>query len=692
MRGYLLSSLLAATASMGAVASHAQERPAPPPAPITKEQLMAPPAGARHYTISSSAAKHGDVWSWPMTDGATAYRMSMSLRGWITETDEVVTLGADGRPARIVVRGFTDTGDASEDFSVDKAGVAHWKTSVDSGSGPFAGKRYNTYGGTWLAGESDVEALVAAGEKGVDLLPGGHASLSIGQSASIQGPNGPESVKLAFIQGYGFSPSPVWLDAHNRYFGSAGIISLLPAGYEAVGPQLKELQDKATADMVLDVAHRFLSAGNGTPTLVDHVLMFDSVAGRYVPDRAVLIANGKVAGVGAGGRVKAPAGAVVIDGRGKTLLPGLWDSHRHVGGDDWNLLQNVATGMTNYRSPGSMIDEAISIRKRRAAGDLLAPDGVVSIIVDREDPLAAQGALTVSSAQQAIEAVRKIKASGMWGVKFYTSMDPAWIAPAAREAHRLGLHVHGHVPAGMRPLDAVRAGYDEVTHINFIMMQAMPQAIVDKANTAARLEGPAKYGKDVDLDSPAMKSFYAELGRRGTIIDPTLTVWEPLMTSDGSTLSPEYSPYADISPPAVARSWRIAGYPLFDGLTRDDFRKSFAKMVGLVGRLHHAGVPIVAGTDGYGLELVRELELYQEAGLTNAEALQTATIVPARMTGMAARTGSIAVGKTADIILVDGDVSKGLGNLRHVRTVFLDGYRLDADALRKASGLAGMPK
>jgi imidazolonepropionase-like amidohydrolase len=164
------------------------------------------------------------------------------------------------------------------------------------------------------------------------------------------------------------------------------------------------------------------------------------------------------------------------------------------------------------------------------------------------------------------------------------------------------------------------------------------------------------------------------------------------MTSDGSTLSPEYAPYADIAPPAVARGWKISGYPLFDGLTRADFKKSFDKMVGLVDRLHKAGVRIVAGTDGYGLELVRELELYQQAGLTNTEALQTATIVPARMVGMDDRTGSIAKGKTADIILVDGDVSKDLGNLRHVETVFLDGYRLDGKALREASGLSGMPK
>ncbi|MEP7005146.1 MAG: amidohydrolase family protein [Sphingomonas bacterium] len=684
MRRIILASLLAATASIVT---------APPAlaAPIPKEQLMTPPAGARHFTISSIAGKHGDVWSWTMPDGRVAYRMSMSLRGWVTETDQMMTLAPDKRPTAIAIRGFTDSGDATETFDVDAAGVAHWKTVVDAGSAPFGSRRYNSYGGPWLAGERDVEALVAAGDKGVDLLPMGHASIAIGQPIQIAGPEGPRKVKLAFITGFGFSPSPVWLDMDNHYFGNAGTISLLPEGYEKAGPGLKDLQDKATAAMVRGIAHRFLSPANRTPTLIDHVLMFDSVAGQYLRDRAVLIAGGKVAAVGAGGSIKAPAGATIIDGRGKTLSPGLWDSHQHVG-NDWGLLQNLATGMTNYRSPGSMIDESLSIYKRRAAGDLLAPDGKISVIIDRKDPLAAQGALTVSSPAEAIAAVDKIKAAGLWGVKFYTSMNPAWIAPAAAEAHKLGLHVHGHVPAGMRPLDAVRAGYDEVTHINFIMMQAMPQDVVDKANTAARLEGPAKYGKDVDLDSPAMKAFYAELAERKTIIDPTLTVWEPLMKSDGSTISPEYAPFADVAPPAVARGWKIGGYPLFEGVTRDDFRKSFTKMVELTGRLHKAGVRIVAGTDGYGLELVRELELYQQAGLSNAEALQTATIVPARMTGMDDRAGSIAPGKTADIILVDGDVSKDITNLRHVETVFLDGYRLDGAALRQASGLSGMPK
>lgn len=680
MRLKLFTLLLFTTSSL----AHAE--------PTPKEQLLQPPATAQHYTISSAAGKHGDVWSWKTEDGKLAYRMSMSLRGWITETDQTTVLGPDGRPTTISIRGYTDSGDATEDFSVDGNGIARWKTAVDEGSAPLGNKRYSSYGGPWLSSALDVDALVAAGSKGIDLLPGGKATISIGAATEIDGPAGKETVKLAYITGAGFAPSPVWLDKNNRYFGNAGVISLLPAGYEKAGPRLKEVQDATEAVMVRDVARKFLSPANRTATLVDNVLMFDSVAGRYVAGRAVLIEDGKIKTIGAAGSIKAPKGTTRIDGRGKTLLPGLWDSHLHVGGSDWNLLQNVATGITNFRSPGSMIDESLSIFKRRAAGDLLAPDGKVAVIIDRKDPLAAQGALTVSSAEEAIAAVRKIKEAGLSGAKFYTSMTPAWIAPAAAEAHRLGLHVSGHIPAGMRPIEAVRAGYDEITHINFIMMQAMPQDVVDKANTAARLEGPAKYGKDVDLDSPEMRAFYAELADRKTIIDPTISVWEGSLTSDGSTTSPAYVPFADISPPAVSRSWKIGGYPLFDGLTRADFKASFDKMVGVVGRLHKAGVRIVAGTDGYGLELVRELELYQQAGLSNEEALQTATIIPARMTGMDDRFGSIEPGKSASLILVEGDASKDMAALRRITTVFLDGYRLNADELRAASGFSGKPK
>ena len=103
MRRLVLAALLASSAA----AATAQ---------TPKDQLLSPPADARHYTITSSAGKHGDMWSWAMPDGRAAYRMSMSLRGWVTEDDEVITRGADGRPTAIAIRGFTDQGDATEEL------------------------------------------------------------------------------------------------------------------------------------------------------------------------------------------------------------------------------------------------------------------------------------------------------------------------------------------------------------------------------------------------------------------------------------------------------------------------------------------------------------------------------------------------------------------------------------------------
>jgi hypothetical protein len=686
----LIAALLAAAAAPVSVLAHDEQAPPAATRPVPKEQLLQPPADADHYVVVSEAGKHGDQWRWRLPDGRTAYRWSQELRGWITEMDQVDTFAADGSVQAMEVRGITLSGDAAETFRVAN-GRASWRTATDSGEAA-AGGWYIPAGGVGVARASLVNRLAAAGDAGIDFLPSGRGRMTFGTTQTIQGVNGPKKVQLAFIHGLFPSPVPVWLDENKRYFGDVDYISTLPVGYEGALKQLRDAQQAATAAEVTAIARRFLAPAARAPVLFDNVQLFDADRGVFLPDRAVLAVDGKIAAIGASGSLRSPAGTRVIDGRGKTLVPGIWDSHLHIG-DDWSVLANIATGITSFRSPGTTFDRAVEATRRRASGELLMGEPFISVIIDKKDPLAAQGAEVVSSQEEAIAAVRRVREAGLWGVKFYTSMDPRWIAPAAAEAHRLGLHVHGHVPATMKPSEAVAAGYDELTHLNFVVMESMPRDVIDRANTRQRMEGPARLFKDVDLDGPLMSGFIADLARRRTIVDPTIVIFEGFLTQDGGRPHPAYAPYMGILSPVLERSWfTSAGYPLVEGFTRDDYRASYAKMVQLIGRLHRAGVRILAGTDGQGIELIRELEIYQQAGFTPAEALQSATILPARVVGADQRTGSIAVGKEADMVLVDGDPSRELGALRRVVTVVSDGYVMDADALRRAAGFSGRPK
>ena len=658
-------------------------------APLPKEQLMKPPAGAAHYLLVSDAGKHGDEWVWTLPDGSIAYRESILLRGLVFETDQLIHVGKDGMPDRIEVRGVTPSGDAAETFTIAE-GLARWKSPVDEGSAPYGKPAYYvTQGGTFLAGDLQVAKLAAAGAKGLALLPSGKGVLESGPSLQVTGPGGPKTVRLHFVKGISQTPQPVWLDEQGKFFGSISALGLLPEGYEGNLKALELAQNDAIAAQAPAIAKRFLTEDARKPFVIRDVKLYDADNKRFLSGQNVIVIGGKIVSISQS--VKIGKGIRIIEGKGKTLVPGLWDSHMHLV-DDYGAVGELAIGVTSIRNPGGPLELAVSQRDRRAKGSLLAPEAFTSIIIDGKGPLAAQGSMVVSSEAEAIAAVRKVKDAGLTAVKFYTSMTPAWIKPAADEAHRLGLHVHGHIPAGMRTMDAINAGYDEITHIYFATMEAMPDEVVAKSNGLMRLLGPGKYFKDVKFDDPKMKNLIATMAEKKIAVDPTLVVVEGVLTNEAGTVSPAYAPYVGTLPPATERGFKSGSLPLPEGTTRADVTQSFRHMIDYVVTMYRAGVPIVAGTDGQGIELVHELELYVEGGLTPAEALSTATIGAARNVKADGRTGSIAVGKEADLLLVDGDVEADIGNLRHVDTVVLDGVVLEGDELRKAAGFSAMPK
>jgi imidazolonepropionase-like amidohydrolase len=653
-------------------------------------ELTKPPKNATHFIISSTGGKHGDSWLWRTADGTYMGRESMNLRGQVFELDSAGKAGADGMPASIVIRGVTPQGDAAETFTA-AGSKASWKSPIDAGSGNYSKPAfYVAFGGPIALNAWFTERLIASPDKSMALLPGGRATaekltaIDVGEGAAKK------TITAWAVYGVNNSPVPFWSDAGGKFFGYSQGISWLPDTYEGERAKLEKAQGDALAARMPAIA-RNLAKTPSAPVAFTNVRVFDADNLRFLSSQTVVVDKGAIVTAGPAGTVKPPAGAQIIDGSGKTLVPGMWDCHMHVG-DDYTGLQELSMGITSVRDPGNEDVRTMDRRGRSAKGDLLSPNVYPSSMIDGKGPYTAQVANVATSQTEAIALVDKAKQNGFTGIKFYGTFNPAWLPAAAAEAHKLGLHVHGHVPAGIRPMDAINDGYDEITHINWIIMQAMPDDVIKVSNGIMRFEGPGRYGKGVNLEGEPIRNLISVMASKKIYSDPTMVAFEGLYVPENGELSPSYAPFVGTLPPAVERGFRQGGFALPKDLTRADYRASWAKMVQLLGLMHKAGVPIVAGTDGSGIEIIHELEIYEQAGFTPAEALAAATIVPARLVGQDARTGSIKPGKAADLVLVDGDPSKRIGDLRRTRIVMLGGKLMDADALRSAAGFNGRPK
>ncbi len=664
---------------------------APAFAQTPADQLAKPPADAKIWTITSSGgdARHGQVSMWTDASGIHWSRFSMNLRGFVSEMDEQNHFAADGSVDSLVVRGFTPSGDAGESYTV-KDGTYTFTSQVDHGTGKAAaGLDYVTFGGTIDSFTFLISDMLKSPTHSIALLPSGEGKIEPLTTREVS--NGTEKKMLTAyaVTGFGLSPFPVWMDG-DKFFGIAGVLSFLPEGWEKAGPEMSKAQDAALAQRAPALVASIAKKPTG-PVAFVHVQLYDSIARKFRPDMTVVIENGRIASVAPAAKAKVPTTAQIIDGHGKTLIPGLWDSHQHYGDDSTGPLL-LASGITSTRDPGNQPEELMARRQRIIDGQLLGPRIVPSLLIDGPGPYTAQVAVVVHNVDEALAAVQRAKDKGYFAIKIYGSMDPAWVKPMADLAHKLGLHVHGHIPHGMRALDAVHAGYDEITHINFVMMQALPDDIVKVSNGMARFVGTGKYAKDVDLHSPMMKAYLDELARRHIEVDPTLVTFEDLYVPDPGTYPAADAPYADTLPSQFSRGFLQSAMAPTADLSRADMRASFAKLQALIPELYRRHIAIFAGTDGAGFELIRELELYVQAGLTPAEALATATINPARAFGVGAETGSITKGKLAELALIDGDPSKNIGDLRQVELVMRDGKMMDAQALRASLGIAGPPK
>ncbi len=633
-----------------------------------------PTAQGRRYAVLIMERKAGQLVVTERGPSQWEFSYEYNDRGRGPKTVTVESLDERGMPKSLVTTGVDYYKTVVDEHFDRKDAEVSWKNGAEnahrtiaSGSDLFYVSLYGSPQELGLL----ARALLAEKTHTLPLLPTGEARLEeVGSLTLAKG-----AVTQYAISGLGLSSTPVWLDAAGNFFaaGNAWTVTIRE-GFETDASKLFQAQDEAmakrSAARAQTLSHRPKSAW-----LIRDVNLFDSRKAQIVPHQSVLIRGNRIEKVGT--KISAKE-AEVIDGRGKTLLPGLWDMHVHL--DDVDGLLNIASGVTSVRDMANDIDKLASMKRAYDTGIAIGPRIMMAGFIDGHGPFAAPTKVFADNEDEARAQVDRYAKLGYEQIKIYSSVKPSLVPVIAKAAHQHGMRVSGHIPAFMKAEDAVKDGYDEIQHVNFLFLNFFD---VKDTRGPARFTEVAERGASLDLDSPEVRSFIELLKQHDVTIDPTLGVYEGLFVNRLGVMSPSFAQVADRLPPQLSRSFITGGLPIPEGKDQR-YRDSFSQMVKMVGTFYRAGIRVVAGTDGIcGLSLQRELELYVQAGIRPAEVLKLATLGAAELMKRGDRLGSIEPGKLADLLLVDGDPTKRIEDIRKPEIVIKDGVRFNVRELNR---------
>ena len=634
-------------------------------------------------------------------DGSVTVDFRFKDNGRGPELQERYTLGPDGTYLAYSVKGISTFGAPVDEWFRREGDRARWKTTSDEGSATVDGTGlYLPIGGT-PAGFSVAMGALAQRDGGVPLLPHGTLRMHDVAILDLRRDGEVRTVQLVALTGIGLSPTFAWAttDPVPRLFAYIvpGYVQLIEQGWETVADTLEDRQERAEQED-LEALRQALAHPLQGSVLINDARVYDSAQAKLGPVSDVLVADGRIVGVapdpGGGPAHRSPVHAGrkadhVIEAAGLTLLPGLFDSHAHLG--PWEGGLHVAAGVTTVRDMGNDNATLQDLMRRGEAGQLLLPRVVAAGFIEGESEYSARNGFVVGSLAQAKQAVDWYAANGYPQVKIYNSFPREILAETIVYAHGKGLRVSGHVPAFMRAEEVVELGFDELQHINQLLLNFFVTPETD-TRTLDRFYLVADRTAELDLSSAPVRDFIALLAERDVVVDPTLATFEFLHQRDGE-LSPIVAPVATHLPPGIQRSRRAAEMDIPDDATEALYDRSFARLVEFTGLMHDAGIPIVAGTDEMaGFTLQRELALYVQAGMTPGEALQTATWNAAKVAGVLDDRGSIEPGKRADLILVRGDPTTDIGAIRNVATVLMGDTLYYPGEIHRALGVVPFAK
>jgi imidazolonepropionase-like amidohydrolase len=640
------------------------------------------PIGEETYEIRRDGDSLAVQMDFKFTDRGSPVPLSTTFRGAPDLTPQAFEI--KGRTARQVT--------IDESLNID-AGKIHFRTrdkqsDLDLPPGPFftiAGYAPTTMQMLmvryWATHGSPAQ-LPTLPSGTVKIEPRGQDTIHVVVKDGAKDNTRDEKLDRYTVEGLIWGRETLWFDANRNLVAAITTdaefdhFEAIRDGYESA---LGDFVGRAGADGMSALADisKGISGSRATTIAIVGGTLIDGTGAAPIPDSAVVIHNGRFVAAGPRAKIKIPKDANIVDAHGKFILPGLWDMHAHFEQVEWGPIY-LAAGVTTVRDCGNEFEFITAVRDAVAHGHGLGPRILAAGIVDGTGPLAL-GVQRVDTPQQAKEWVDRYHAAGFQQMKIYSSVKLEELKDVADEAHRLGMTVTGHVPEGLNAYQTIPAGQDQINHIQYIaniMHAPFPPDMsrLDRAKAIA----------DIDLNSPEAKKAIAFLKDHHTVVDPTMALFE-FFTANTSKPPASFEPGVNKVAPELAEQLTDVGPPTDRSVVQE---KVFEKEVEIVGALHRAGIPIVTGTDqavpGYSLH--REMELYVQAGFTPMEAIQAATIVPARVMGIAKETGTVEKGKRGDLILINGDPLADIHNTRNVESVITNGVLYNTAPLWQSVG------
>ena len=531
-----------------------------------------------------------------------------------------------------------------------------------------------------------AKLLLKAPNHTINVLPRGTLKLERMHDVTIGA--GPKTLTAYTLTGIELDPEILLLDKQGNLFaeftGGAGSDVVVRKGYESAYGKFLELSASLNKErfeaLQTRIAHSYEA-----PIRIRNVHVFDPQTMTMSGPEYVVVFRGHVTTVQPDDPAQpAPTDEVVIDGQGGSLVAGLHDMHSHNSMSSGAL--NIAAGVTSVRDMGNVNTMLLGLMKQIDAGDVPGPHIIYSGFIEGRSPYSARLGFIPDTLPDGLRDVHWYADRGYLQIKIYNSMTPSWVPSLSAEARQLGLRTVGHVPAFATPDQMIEAGYNEITHVNQLMLGWLLNPGED-TRTPLRLTALAR-AADLDLNSDKVQHTIQLMQSHHVGLDTTVSIVEQLMMSRAGQIPENSVAYLDHMPVGYERYHERSYVHFKDATEEQRYATAFAKVEDTLTLLHKDGIKLWPGTDNaIGFPLHRELELYVKAGYSPAEALRIASYDCDAYLNRDQQFGSISRGKVADFFLVPGDPTQDIGQLHHIRMVMKDGVIYYPNEIYDAYGI-----